>query len=63
MPGETITIESIIGSEFDVSVAGETTVGALPAIVPEVTGSAHITGRHEFLIDPADPLRNGFFLR
>ena len=63
MPGETITIESIIGSKFDVSVACETTVGALPAIVPEVTGSAHITGRHEFLIDPADPLRNGFFLR
>jgi len=62
-PGESITIESIIGSKFDVSVAGQTTVGALPAIVPEVTGSAYITGRHEFIIDPGDPLRDGFFLR
>jgi trans-L-3-hydroxyproline dehydratase len=62
-PGETITIESIIGSSFDVRVASRTTVGALPAVVPEVTGTAHITGRHEFLIDPEDPLREGFFLR
>ncbi|MCL7959263.1 MAG: proline racemase family protein [marine benthic group bacterium] len=61
--GETITIESIIGSSFDVRVAAETTVGRLPAIVPEVTGTAHITGHHEFLIDPEDPLRDGFFLR
>ena len=60
---ETITIESIIGSSFDVRVAAETTVGRLPAIVPEVTGTAHVTGRHEFLIDPEDPLRDGFFLR
>jgi proline racemase len=62
-PGETITIESIIGSSFDVRVAAETNVGPIPAIVPEVTGTAHITGRHEFLIDPEDPLRDGFFLR
>jgi len=62
-PGETITIESIIGSSFDVSVVAETTVGALSAVVPEVTGTAHITGRHEFTIDPEDPLHEGFFLR
>ena len=61
--GETITIESIIGSSFDVRVAAEATVGGLPAVVPEVTGTAHVTGRHEFLIDPEDPLRDGFFLR
>ena len=61
--GRTITIESIIGSSFAVRVAAETTVGSLPAVVPEVTGTAHVTGRHEFLIDPADPLRDGFLLR
>jgi trans-L-3-hydroxyproline dehydratase len=33
------------------------------AIIPEVEGSAHITGRHEFLIDPQDPLKNGFVMR
>jgi trans-L-3-hydroxyproline dehydratase len=30
--------------------------------IPEVEGTAYITGRHEFLIDPNDPLRNGFLL-
>ncbi|MCW8891744.1 MAG: proline racemase family protein, partial [Deltaproteobacteria bacterium] len=33
------------------------------AIIPEVEGSAHITGRNEFLIDPEDPLKRGFILR
>lgn len=61
--GERVTIESIIGSTFDVRVVAETRVGRLRAIVPEVTGSAHITGRHEFLIDPTDPLQEGFLLR
>lgn len=46
-----------------VGVVEETSVGTLAAIVPEVTCSAHVTGRHEFLFDPADPLANGFLLR
>jgi len=61
--GETIRIESIVGSHFDVSAIASTRVGDLHAIVPRVTGSAHITGRHEFLIDPSDPLADGFMLR
>jgi proline racemase len=40
-----------------------TTFGPHPAVIPEVGGNAHITGRHEFLIDPDDPLRGGFLLR
>ncbi|MBE7471847.1 MAG: proline racemase [Anaerolineae bacterium] len=58
-----ITIESIIGSRFTGRVVETTTFGPYPAIIPEVEGTAHITGRHEFLIDPADPLRDGFILR
>jgi trans-L-3-hydroxyproline dehydratase len=61
--GETITIESLIGTTFDVRVAEVTRVGRLPAVVPEVTGEAYLTGRHEFLIDPDDPLRDGVLLR
>lgn len=61
--GETITIESLIGTRFDVRIAELTEVGGLEAIIPEVTGSAFITGRHEFLIDPDDPLREGVILR
>ncbi len=40
-----------------------TAVGGLAAVVPEVTGTAHITGRHEFVIHPDDPLAEGFLLR
>ena len=61
--GETLQIESLIGTRFAVRVVDCARVGPLPAVIPEVTGSASITGRHEFLIDPADPLREGFLLR
>lgn len=58
-----IVIESIIGSTFTASVAQRTKFGPYDAIIPEVEGRAFITGRHEFLIDPNDPLKNGFILR
>jgi trans-L-3-hydroxyproline dehydratase len=61
--GEDMVVESIIGSRFAVRVLEETEVGSYPAVVPEVEGSASITGRHQFLIDPEDPLRDGFILR
>ncbi len=61
--GQWITIESLIGTSFEVRVAEATSLAGHAAIVPEVRGTAHITGRHEFLIDPEDPLRNGFILR
>lgn len=59
---ESIIIESIIGSRFSGRVVQSTSFGPHPAIIPEVEGTAYITGRHEFLIDPNDPLRNGFLL-
>lgn len=61
--GETILIESLIGSVFSGRAAGTTHVGDLPAIIPEVGGTAYITGQHTFLIDPDDPLQGGFILR
>jgi len=61
--GEEMVIESIIGSRFTVRVLEETDFGPFPAVIPEVEGSASITGRHEFLIDPDDPPRDGFILR
>jgi proline racemase len=60
---ETITIESILGSTMTVRVASSTRFGRYDAIIPEVSGVAHYTGRHEFWFDPADPLGNGFILR
>jgi len=61
--GQPITIESIIGTRFTGRIVETTTFGPYPAIIPEVEGTAHIVGRHEFLIDPDDPLRDGFILR
>lgn len=61
--GDSITIESIIKSRFDVAVMEETTFGPYKAIIPRVSGRAFITGKHEFTIDPNDPLAEGFFLR
>jgi proline racemase len=61
--GEPMVVESIIGSRFTGRIVETTAFGPYAAIIPEVEGTAHITGRHEFLFDPADPLRNGFILR
>ncbi len=61
--GESMTIESLVGSRFEVEVAATAEVGGVPAVVPRVTGRAWVTGRHEFLLDPADPLAEGFLLR
>jgi trans-L-3-hydroxyproline dehydratase len=60
---EPIVIESIIGSSFRGRVVSTARFGPHDAIIPEVEGSAFITGRHEFFINPLDPLRRGFMLR
>jgi trans-L-3-hydroxyproline dehydratase len=61
--GREMVIESILGTTFTVRVAETTRLGPFDAVIPVVTGSAHVTGRHRFLIDPDDPLRSGFLLR
>ena len=61
--GQPIVVESILGTTFAGEVVAETTFGPYPAVVPRVTGTAFIVGRNELLIDPADPLGNGFILR
>jgi proline racemase len=54
---------SVLGTEFRARVVGEAEVAGLPAVVTEVEGAAYQTGRHEFVLDPGDPLPDGFFLR
>jgi trans-L-3-hydroxyproline dehydratase len=61
--GKPFVVESIIGSRFTGRVIDTTTFGGYEAVIPEIEGSARIVGRHEFLIDPDDPLRHGFILR
>jgi len=54
--------ESLIGTRFTGRVAGRTAVGEHQAIVPEIEGSAWITGEHAFVIEEDDPLKDGFRL-
>jgi len=44
-------------------VVEETEFGDFQAVIPEVTGSAHIVSQNQFYFDPSDPLRNGFIFR
>jgi proline racemase len=54
--------ESVIGTRFTGRVLEETTVAGRPAIVPEITGRAWITGMGHYLLDPTDPFPAGFRL-
>ena len=61
-PGRPFGHESLIGTLFNGRVTGRTRVGEFGAILPELEGSAWITGEHVFLVDDDDPLRGGFRL-
>jgi len=61
--GETMTIESITDSVFKGSVVSEEDYGPFKAVIPQVEGTAYITGMHTFVIDPNDPMKDGFILR
>jgi proline racemase len=60
--GATVVSRGLLGLDFTGRIAGETRVDGHPAILPEVTGTAYLTGFSQFLFDPADPLRDGFLL-
>src|SRR5262245_17433837 len=62
--GETVAVESILGraSVFEGRVVEEVGFGPYRAVVPEVSGRAFLTGRHEFVLDPDDPLSPGFLV-
>jgi trans-L-3-hydroxyproline dehydratase len=61
--GEPFTMESILGSCFTGRVVETCRFGSHSAVIPEVSGRGHVTGRHEFLFDPKDRLHRGFILR
>jgi len=60
--GEEFVNESVIGTRFRARVVEETTVAGRPAIIPEITGRAWITGIGQYLLDPSDPFPAGFRL-
>jgi trans-L-3-hydroxyproline dehydratase len=62
--GEEVAVESILGrsSVFRGRAVEMARVGSHDAVVPEVSGSAFMTGRSEFTVDPRDALGGGFLL-
>jgi proline racemase len=60
--GDTMISEGLLGLSFLGRIAGETEMAGVPAILPEVTGTAYLTGTSQFFFDPDDPLRTGFLL-
>jgi proline racemase len=61
--GETLTHLSVIGTEFEARVVDEDDVDGIPAVVTEIAGRAHLTGFHQFVLEPEDELGTGFLLR
>ena len=59
---QVLTHDSIVGSRFVARVLERTTADGYDAVVPSITGTAHRTGEHEFVLDSADTLP-GFVLR
>jgi proline racemase len=60
--GEEFVNESFIGTRFTGRLLETTTVGGVAAVIPEFSGRAWITGTANYLLDPTDPLPNGFVL-
>jgi proline racemase len=54
--------ESVIGTRFTGRLVGEAEVGGRPAVIPEITGRAWVTGMGQYLLDPEDPFPAGFAL-
>ncbi|MFR1723211.1 proline racemase family protein [Emergencia timonensis] len=60
--GESFVHESIIGSCFRCEIVEETEFAGFKAVVPKVTGNAHIQGFATWILDPDDPFPKGFLL-
>jgi proline racemase len=60
--GQLFVHESIVNSRFIGEIVGETQFGPYEAVIPRITGDAFITGMHQFIVDPSDPLYDGFLI-
>ena len=60
---EPYVIESILNTRFTGKVIEKTNFGKYKAVIPEVKGTAYVSGKCEFYIDPEDTLQDGFILR
>ena len=61
--GEELRNESIVGSLFTGKAVARTRVGEFDAVVPEVSGTAHVVGFNQWVVEPGDVLGEGFLVR
>lgn len=54
--------ESVLGTRFVGRLLDQTRVGPYPAVVPQITGNAFVTGYYRVVLEPGDPFPNGFLL-
>lgn len=60
--GESFIHQSIIGSQFTCKYLADAEVAGRPAVIPEVSGKAWVTGIHTFILDPDDIFPMGYQL-
>lgn len=58
--GDEFRHEGILGTVFTGRLVEETQIGGRPAVVPELTGTAWITGFASYVVDPSDPFPEGY---
>ena len=61
--GEEFVYESFTGTMFQGKIISKTKIGEFDAYIPQITGSAWITGFNQFVIDDSDPVKYGFTLK
>ena len=61
-PGDEVKFESTISTVMVGKISEEKKVGKYDAIVPDVMATAYVTGFMQVVIDPDDPLKDGFLL-
>lgn len=54
-----VTLEGAVGTRLTARIAGRVPVGDYDAVIPEISGTAWMTGEHTFLCADADPLPAG----
>lgn len=57
---EPLVCESLLGGNFEGKLTGVAEVGGVPAVIPQITGRAWISGTSEFLLDSTDVFPRGF---
>lgn len=61
-PGDRLTGISLLDSRFEGEILGLTEIGGIPAIHPQISGRAWITGTCQLMLDPDDPWPEGYRL-